>query len=70
MGSETENENEEITETYNQYADIPEKLKKYTLPSINDQYSFADALFHYDGNSSIYVSYLYENKYFMTHFHE
>lgn len=70
MGSEMENENEEITETYNQYADIPEKLKKYTLPSINDQYSFADALFHYDGNSSIFVSYIYEDKYIMTQFHE
>lgn len=70
MGSEMENENEEITETYNQYVDIPEKLKKYTLPSINDQYSFADALFHYDGNSSIFVSYIYEDKYIMTQFHE
>lgn len=70
MGSETENENEAITETHNQYTDIPEKLKKYTLPSINDQYSFADVLFHYDGNSSIFVSYLYEDKYIMTQFHE
>lgn len=70
MGSETENENEEITETYDQYADIPEKLKEYALPSINDQYRFADVLFHYDGNSSIFVTYLYEDKCVITQFHE
>lgn len=70
MGSEMENENEEITETYNQYADIPEKIKKYTLPSINEKYSFADVLFHYDGNTSIFVSYLYNDEYIMTQFHE
>lgn len=62
-------EKEETIETYEQYIDIPENLKKYALPSI-DRYSFSDALFRCAGNVSVFVTYVNEEKCLAMQFHE